>query len=55
MLHEVDARIDGLVAELGVKRKLSKELRTALSVHGRPCEVDAAYRAGTGSTAWACR
>lgn len=44
VLHEVDARIDGLVAELGVKRKLSKELRTALSVHGRPCQVDPAYR-----------
>ena len=30
-LHEADARIDSLIDELGVKRKLSKELRTALS------------------------
>lgn len=42
-IHEADARIDALVAELGVKRKLSKELRTALSGHGRPCTVDPAY------------
>ena len=32
-LHEADARIDSLIDELGVKRKLSKELRTALSAH----------------------
>lgn len=43
-IHEADARIDSLVAELGVKRKLSKELRTALSGHGRPCTVDPAYQ-----------
>jgi len=30
-LHEADARIDSLIDELGVKRKLLKELRTALS------------------------
>ena len=28
-LHEADARIDALLDELGVKRKLEKELRTA--------------------------
>jgi len=43
-LHDADARIDSLVAQLGVKRKLSKELRTALSGHGRSCEEDPAYR-----------
>jgi hypothetical protein len=43
VIHEADRRIDTLVAELRVKRKLSKELRTALSVHGRPCPVDPAY------------
>lgn len=43
VIREADARIDALVAELGVKRKLSKELRTALSVTGRPCTTDPAY------------
>lgn len=43
-LHEADARIDSLLDELGVKRKLSKELRTALSVTGRPAADDPAYR-----------
>jgi hypothetical protein len=43
-LHEADARIDSLVDELGVKRKLSKELRTALSGSGQPSEQDPAYR-----------
>ncbi|MGA5464426.1 hypothetical protein [Mycobacterium sp. NPDC050041] len=43
VIHEADARIDTLVAELGVKRKLSKEIRTALSGNGRPCTVDPAY------------
>ncbi|WP_193044278.1 reverse transcriptase family protein [Mycolicibacterium baixiangningiae] len=43
-IHEADTRVDALVAELGVKRKLSKELRTALSGRGRPCTVDPAYR-----------
>lgn len=42
-IHEADNRIDTLVGELGVKRKLSKEVRTALSGHGRPCPVDPAY------------
>ncbi|TFV61514.1 hypothetical protein E4P42_01045 [Mycobacterium sp. PS03-16] len=43
VIHEVDTRIDALVAELGVTRKLSKELRTALSATGRPCTDDPAY------------
>ncbi|QZT59640.1 hypothetical protein [Mycolicibacterium austroafricanum] len=43
-IHEADRRIDMLVAELGVRRKLSKDLRTALSARGRPCSVDPAYR-----------
>ena len=42
-LHEADRRIDGLTDGLGVRRKLSKELRTALSGHGRPCTIDPAY------------
>ncbi|KMO82847.1 hypothetical protein [Mycolicibacterium chlorophenolicum] len=42
-IHEADARVDRLVGELGVKRKLSKEVRTALSGHGRPCPVDPTY------------
>ncbi len=43
-LHEADLRIDALVDELGVKRKLSKERRTALSGNGRPSAEDPAYR-----------
>lgn len=43
-LHEADARIDALLDELGVKRKLTKELRTALSATGRACADDPAYR-----------
>jgi hypothetical protein len=43
-VHEADSRIDSLLGELGVKRKLSKELRTALSVTGRPSADDPAYR-----------
>lgn len=43
VIQEADARIDTLVAELGVKRKLSKEIRTALSGNGRPCPVESAY------------
>jgi hypothetical protein len=42
-LHEADARIDSLIDELGVKRKLSKELRTALSATGQPSADDPAY------------
>ena len=43
-LHEADARIDSLVDALGVKRKLSKELRTALSATGQASTEDPAYR-----------
>lgn len=43
-IHEADARIDSLTAELGVRRKLSKELRVALAGHGQPSSADAAYR-----------
>lgn len=43
VMHEADRRVDALVEELGVKRKLSKEVRTALSGSGRPCAVDRAY------------
>lgn len=42
-LHEADATIDSLMAGLGVKRKLSKELRTALSGNGMPSTEDPAY------------
>ncbi|RDH74713.1 hypothetical protein DVS77_30305 [Mycolicibacterium moriokaense] len=42
-VHEADARIDSLMGELGVKRKLSKELRTALSGNGMPSTDDPAY------------
>jgi hypothetical protein len=45
-IHEADRRIDGLTDGLGVRRKLSKELRTALSGHGRPCTIDPAYVGG---------
>lgn len=43
-LHEADRRVDSLVDTLGVKRKLAKELRTALSPTGRPADGDPAYR-----------
>ncbi len=43
-LHEADARIDSLLDELGVKRKLAKEVRTALSATGMPSAADSAYR-----------
>jgi hypothetical protein len=43
-LHEADSRIDSLLGELGVKRKLSKELRTALSATGQPSAEDPGYR-----------
>ena len=42
-LHEADRRIDEALADLGVRRKLTKEIRTALSATGRPAERDAAY------------
>jgi hypothetical protein len=43
-LHEADRRIDSLAEHLGVKRKIPKELRTALSATGRPSTEDPAYR-----------
>ncbi|OSC38460.1 hypothetical protein [Mycobacterium decipiens] len=43
-LHKADARIDALLDDLGVKRKLEKELRTALSATGQPSAEDPAYR-----------
>jgi len=43
-LQEADSRIDSLLEELGVKRKLTKELRTALSATGQPSAEDPAYR-----------
>ena len=45
-MHEADARIDALLSELGVKRKLAKERRTALSAPGLPCTDDPAYLGG---------
>ena len=42
-IHEADARIDSLTGQLGVKRKLSKEIRTALSGNGQPSADDPAY------------
>lgn len=43
-LQEADARIDALLDELGVKRKLQKELRTALCAQAHPCSSDAGYQ-----------
>lgn len=43
-LHEADARIDAALARLGVRRKLSKEERIALSATGMPSMQDPAYR-----------
>ena len=43
-LREADARIDSLVEGMGVKRKLAKEFRTALSGNGQPSAEDPAYR-----------
>lgn len=43
-LHEADARIDALLDDLGVKRKLAKEFRTALGGNGQPGAEDHAYR-----------
>ncbi|MCD2158183.1 hypothetical protein LQL77_31345 [Rhodococcus cerastii] len=44
VLREVDSRIDPLLGELGVKRKLSKDLRTVLSGNGQTSVVDSRYR-----------
>lgn len=43
-LREADNRIDSLLDELGVKRKLAKERRTALSANGRPSITDPIFR-----------
>ncbi|QUR65731.1 hypothetical protein [Mycobacterium spongiae] len=43
-LHEADTLIDALLDDLGVKRKLEKELRTALSGTGQPAAEDPTYR-----------
>lgn len=43
-LREADARIDAMTDVLGVKRKLPKEIRTALSATGTPSAQDPAYR-----------
>lgn len=43
-VHEADERIDSLLDELGVQRKLAKERRTALSATGRPSPTDPLYR-----------
>jgi hypothetical protein len=45
-LHEADARIDSVIDGLGVKRKLPKEIRTALSATGMPSTGDPRYRGG---------
>lgn len=46
-LHDADARIDAALKGLGVRRKQSKEIRTALSATGMPSATDPAYRGGT--------
>lgn len=43
-LHEADARINSLLVELGVARKISKELRTALSANGQSCTENPLFR-----------
>jgi len=45
-LQEADARIDSLLGQLGVARKLTKECRTALSGNGMPSTEDPAYGGG---------
>lgn len=45
-LHEADARIDSLLGELGVARKVQKERRTALSGHCLRSTEDPAYQGG---------
>lgn len=42
-LREADARIDALLAGLGVTRKLSKEVRTALCGNGQPSPAEPSY------------
>ncbi len=43
-LHEADRRIDAVLPGLGVRRKLTKEVRTALGATGVPAAGDPAYR-----------
>lgn len=43
-LHQADSRIDAMLVGLGVRRKLSKEIRTVLNAGGVPSAVDPAYR-----------
>lgn len=45
-VREADRLIDSLIAQLGVKRKTAKEIRTALSGNGMSCPDDPAYRGG---------
>jgi hypothetical protein len=46
VLREADGRVDSIIGGLGVRRKLGKEVRTALSGNGLPCPRDPAYRGG---------
>ena len=46
-IREADALIDSLTAQLGVRRKAAKEVRTALSGNGMPYPEEPAYRGGT--------
>ena len=43
-VYEAENRIDALLQSLGVKRKYSKEYRTALSGNGQPSAEDPTYR-----------
>lgn len=43
-LHQADSRIDAMLVGLGVRRKLSKEIRTVLNAGGVPSAADPAYR-----------
>lgn len=45
-LQEADARIDAVLEGLGVRRKVTKEIRTTLSATGVSSAQDAAYRGG---------
>ncbi|WP_283615666.1 hypothetical protein [Mycolicibacterium poriferae] len=43
-IQDADARIDTVTGNLGLRRALPKEQRTALCAHGRPCAMDPSYR-----------
>lgn len=45
-IREADALIDSLTAQLGVRRKAAKEVRTALSGNGMACADEPAYVGG---------